>query len=96
MPHPGGSPIDGIQASNQCISGCPRDGPGGAWAHREGVKRLRALKRTLKAEFRARDAYERGNFASAAKIYGEMVTEYLGTMVSHLMIRVVSGVAPRR
>jgi len=39
--------IEGIESINKCVTFGPHSGPGGCWAHREGVKRLRSLKRTL-------------------------------------------------
>lgn len=39
--------IEGIEAINKCVTFGPHSGPGGSWAHREGVKRLRSMKRTL-------------------------------------------------
>ena len=42
-----GMRIEGIEAINKCVTVGPHSGPGGCWAHREGVKRLRSMKRTL-------------------------------------------------
>ena len=39
--------IEGIEAINKCVTFGPHSGPGGSWAHREAVKRLRSMKRTL-------------------------------------------------
>ena len=42
-----GMRIEGIEAINKCVTVGPHSCPGGCWAHREGVKRLRSMKRTL-------------------------------------------------
>ena len=68
---------EGIQSLSGCVNNCaPSVGLGAEWAHIEGTKRLRSIRRTLWCEVRAKDAYERGDFSKAAKWFGEMIEEY--------------------
>jgi hypothetical protein len=73
-----GQRTEGLRKLSNCVALGPEGGAGGAWAYKEAATRLRALRRALKGEIRAKDAYERAKFSEAADVYSEMMKEYEG------------------